>query len=215
MKKLVLIFSLIHAFYGALNAQDAVISVERMNVFYLGMDNPIAIAVPNVSSDNIKVSIDNQATIQKNSTGNYTVRVTRVGEAIITVEANGQITKKKFRAKQIPDPVPMISSIPYGSHRYGDKVNINNFKNSEGIIALLINFDIDGRCSVQSFEIIISPKKGEIFRKTVLGPVFSEEIKKRFQTLQVGDTVTFLEIKSRCSGDEIARNLGSLSYVMQ
>jgi GldM C-terminal domain len=215
MKKLVLIFSLINMFIFTANAQDAVIAVEKMNVFYMGVDNPISIAVPNVSSDKLKVTGENVESINKQSDGHYNVRVARPGEVTIIVEANGQISKKKFRAKQIPDPIPMISSIPYSSHRYGEKVNINNFKNSEGIVAQIMNFDFSAFCSVQSFEIIISPQKGEIFRKTVLGPAFSEEIKKRFQMLQVGDTVTFLDIKSRCPGDEIARNLGSLSYVMQ
>jgi hypothetical protein len=209
MKKLVLFIGLVAAFITRSNAQDAVVAAEKMNVFYMGVDNPISIAVPNVSSDKLKVTIDNQATIQKNSDGNYTVRTSRVGETIVSVEANGKITNKKFRVKSIPDPRPSA-----GGYKDG-LISLARFQSTEGIMAKITGFDMDARCSVQSFEIIISPQKGEIFKKTIIGPVFPEDIKKRFQTLQVGDKVTFLEIKSRCPGDEIARNLGSLTYVMQ
>jgi GldM C-terminal domain len=214
MKELVLFFSLINVFTTHSNAQDAVVAAEKMNVFYMGVDNPISIAVPNVSSDKLKVTGENVESINKQSDGHYIVRVARPGETTIIIEANGQITKKKFRAKSIPDPIPLIAGVRSGCV-VGGKENLRNFIHADALIAKIENFDFDARCSVQSFEIIISPQKGEIFKKTILGPVFSEDIKKRFQTLQVGDTVTFLEIKSRCPGDEIARNLGSLTYAMQ
>jgi GldM C-terminal domain len=79
----------------------------------------------------------------------------------------------------------------------------------------LENFDFDARCSIQSFELIISPKKGEIFKTIIVGGVFSEEIKKRFQALEVGDVVNIFEIKTRCPGDPIARGGGSLTYTMK
>jgi GldM C-terminal domain len=209
MKKLVLIFSLINAFVLGLSAQDAVISVERMNVFYLGIDNLIAIAVPNVSSDNIKVSIDNQATIQKNSAGNYTVRVTRVGEAVITVEANGQITKKKFRIKQMPDPTPSVGGFKDGL------IALAKFQSASGVVALINFSDIDGQCAVQSYTIAISSKKGEAYLETIAGSAFSYNAVKRIQSLEIGDIVKVFEIKIRCPGDVPSRNLGSLTYIMQ
>jgi GldM C-terminal domain len=215
MKNIALILGLIISIFPILYAQDAVISVEKFNILYIGLDNAISIAVPNVPSNKLIVTIDNNGAIQKQQDGDYYVRVFRPGETVITVEANGKISQKKFRAKQIPDPIATVSSVPASISRCVQKANLNYFKKSEGIIAQLINFDIDGRCSVQSFEIIISPVKGEIFRKTVTGPIFTEEIKKRFQTLQIGDTVTVLAIKSRCPGDEIARNLNSISYQME
>jgi hypothetical protein len=214
MKKLVLFLSLISAFIAPLNAQDAVVAAEKMNVFYMGVDNPISVAVPNVSSDKLKVTGENVESITKQSDGHYNVRVARSGETTIIIEANGQITKKKFRAKSIPDPITITQGASSG-HKWGDISNLESFKHVEGLIAKLENFDFDARCAIQSFIITIKPKKGEIFHANVLGSSFSEDIKKRFQTLQAGDIVTFLDIKSRCPGDEIARNLGSLTYTMK
>jgi GldM C-terminal domain len=214
MKKLALFFSLINVFMAHSNAQDAVVAAEKMNVFYMGVDNPISIAVPNVSSDKLKVTGENVESINKQSDGHYIVRVARPGETTIIIEANGQITKKKFRAKSIPDPIPRISGVRSG-HFHGSITNVNNFRAADGIITYIENFDFDARCSIQSFELIISPKKGEIFKTTVIGGTFSEEIKKRFQALEVGDVVNIFEIKTRCPGDPSARGVGSLTYTMK
>jgi hypothetical protein len=214
MKKVFLIFGLINSIFFAINAQHVVIEASKMNVLYIGVDNPIDIAMSNVASDKLKVSIDNEATLQKISDGHFNVRVSRPGQVTITVEANGQIAKKQFRAKMIPDPVPMISGVKSGQG-IGGKSDLKNFIYAVGLLTKLENFDFDARCSIQSYILVIAPKKGEIFQANVTGPTFSEEIKKRLLTLEVDDMVSFLSIKARCPGDSAARDLGSLSYKMQ
>lgn len=96
MKKVFLIFSLINPFFGGLNAQNVVIEASKMNVLYIGVDNPIDIAMSNVASNKLKVSIDNEAILQKISAGHFNVRVMRPGQVTITVEANQNNNIKVF-----------------------------------------------------------------------------------------------------------------------
>jgi hypothetical protein len=214
MKKVCLVFSLISSIFCELSAQKAVIETVKANVLYIGVDNPIDIAVPKVASEKLKVSIDNEAKIQKISKGHYYVRLTRDGEVTIMVEANGKTTKKTFQTKRIPDPIPMISGVGTGVG-ISEKSNLQNFIHGESLLAKLENFVFDARCSVQSFTVSIKPQNGEIYQTKVIGPVFSEDFKKRLLTLEVGDVVSFLGIKARCPGDSAARSLGDLTYTMK
>jgi GldM C-terminal domain len=200
-------------FILCLNAQDAVIAVEKMNVFYMGVDNPISVAMPNVSSDKLKVTGENVESINKQSDGHYNVRVARPGEVTIIVEANGQISKKKFRAKQIPDPIVIVA----GARGFegGEAMNVDNFRFAQGLVSHTINFDFDARCSIQSYIVFIKPKRGDVFQTNVIGGTFPEEVKKRIVALEIGDMVSFFEIKTRCPGDSSGRSSGSLSYTMK
>jgi GldM C-terminal domain len=215
MKKITLILGLLNSIFFALKAQDAVVEVAKMNVFYVGVDNPILIAVPNVANAQIKVTGGKGIeSIKLSESGYYIVRVSRPGEAIIFIEANGKITEKRFRAKQIPDPIPLISGVRSGQG-VGDKSILQNFIHAQGLAAKLENFDFGPLCSIQSFTIFIKSKKGELYQANLIGSSFTEEVKKRFSILEVGDVVNFLDIKARCSGDEIARSIGSLTYTIK
>jgi GldM C-terminal domain len=213
MKKLVLVFSLIHAFYGVLNAQDAVVEIQNMNILYIGGDNPVKIAVPNVSNDKIKVSIDNDGTIQKQLDNMYNVRVVKTGEVNISIEANGKVTKKKFAVRYIPDPTPILT---INDAKEGF-VSLGKFQSADGIIAKTTNniWVCTPRASIQSYIVIVISKGSDLKQMNVTGAAFTEEVNNRFKTLKVGDIVCFFEIKARYPGDTVSRNLGSLSYVMQ
>ena len=102
MKKI----TLFAAFIGFLvnsQAQTVAVSAEKMKIFYVGVDNPITIAVEGVADEDIKVSINADALIRKVNKGQYVVRPLRASEAIITVEWAGKIEVKRFRMKLHPD----------------------------------------------------------------------------------------------------------------
>lgn len=84
------------------------IALDKMNVFYIGVDNPITLAVPNIPSDKLLVTINNG--LIKGSNGKYIVRVTTLGETTITVatikdDRKVLLSTQTFRVKRIPDPV--------------------------------------------------------------------------------------------------------------
>ncbi len=81
---------------------SAAISLDKMNVFYVGLDNPITIGSPtgmertSVSGNNCKVN---------GSGASRTVSVSGTGECSITIAPQGsQPLTKTFRIKRIPEP---------------------------------------------------------------------------------------------------------------
>lgn len=130
----------------------AVVSADKMNVFYIGVDNPVSISAPGVPKEKIKASIsgDGGATIT-GSNGKYIVRVTKAGKAMVTVSgevAKGQMKTlggMEYRVKRVPDPVAKVAGVQSGN------VNAAQLKAQRGVFAVLENFDFDLKFNVKSF----------------------------------------------------------------
>ena len=94
--------------YSVGQPSSAAISLDKMNVFYVGLDNPITIGSPTgmektgVTGNNCKIN---------GSGASRTVSVSGSGECSITVSPQGsQPLVKTFRIKRIPEPSFMIGS---------------------------------------------------------------------------------------------------------
>lgn len=139
----------------------AVVSADKMNVFYIGIDNPVSIAVPGIANDKIKVSINN-GTIS-GSNGKYVVKVDKVTETIIEVSAEikpGEIKKfgsSTFRVKRIPDPTPVIGkTFNNSSHTFMSKEEL--LKNPEITVSMNLPFDL--KFEVVSFTLTFTVDRG-------------------------------------------------------
>src|SRR5690606_37362328 len=64
---------------------SAVVSPDKMNVFYIGVANPISISAPGIPKENLRVSISGGSI--SGSAGTYSVKVTNPGKATVTVAA--------------------------------------------------------------------------------------------------------------------------------
>jgi hypothetical protein len=114
-KIIVILCSIIFNFQ--LNSQtenSVVVSADKMNILYVGIENPVSIAASGISSDKLKVIISN-GTIS-GSNGKYIVQPIGGSESIIEVSAEvkpGYIKKVGsvvFKNKRIPDPSPCIGN---------------------------------------------------------------------------------------------------------
>lgn len=124
---------------------SAVVSADKMNVLYIGIDNPVSIAVPGISSDKLKVSINNGTITGSN--GKYIVKVDNIAETTIEVSAEikpGEIKKvgsSAYRVKRIPNPTPVIGNLsnnPQGL--FISKAEL--LKNPEVTVSLNLPFDL-------------------------------------------------------------------------
>jgi len=94
--------------------RSVAVSPLAMNVFYIGVDNPVSVTAAGVPSDQIKVSMGGSGggTITRKD-GNYSVKVTQPTSkgqfAKVNVSAPGLNESRDFRVKRIPDPVPKLS----------------------------------------------------------------------------------------------------------
>lgn len=124
----------------------AAVMLDKMNVFYIGVDNPVTIS-SGTGWDKTNVTMSG-GTISA-GTSNRVVRVTTVGAATITVSADGKSSKYDFRVKRIPDPI----------FKVGDgKVRMPtvSFKGQQYCRAELENFDFDTKYSIVSATVYFS-----------------------------------------------------------
>ncbi|MBP6432479.1 MAG: gliding motility protein GldM [Ferruginibacter sp.] len=119
----------------------AAVMLDKMNVFYIGVDNPITIGSP-TGWDKTNVSMSG-GTIS--GTGSKrTVRVSAPGAASITVTADGKPSTFSFRVKRIPDPTIMVG--PSG----GGKMQTVVFQNQQFVRADLKEFDFEASYRIVS-----------------------------------------------------------------
>jgi len=93
-------------------APAVAVGLDKMNVFYIGVDNPVTIAAGGISNDDLDVSMTGGSITGSN--GKYTVRVTSPGEATINVAANGKlISSTVYKVKRVPDPSDKLKYSDY------------------------------------------------------------------------------------------------------
>jgi gliding motility-associated protein GldM len=132
----------------------AAISADAMNVFYIGVDNPVSVSAAGFSPGELSVSGSGGGISLKpqGGPGKFIVRVSTVGETTINVSAK---TKEgvqsqgmqKFRCKRIPTPYPTVAG-----KKSGDKVSKAEVANASFIVAKLDGFDFAANFQVVSWE---------------------------------------------------------------
>ena len=121
----------------------AAVMLDKMNVFYIGVPNPVSIS-SGTGWDKTHVSMSGGTLTPAGGPGKYTVHVTTVGKAAITVNADGKASTYDFRVKRIPDPIFKVGPSA------GGRMQSVIFKNQQFCRAELENFDFDARFSVIS-----------------------------------------------------------------
>jgi hypothetical protein len=207
-----LCFILFLCSYQVFFAQNVtVIANEKLNVLYMGLDNPVAIAMEKVPAADLNVKISGDNSIEKISNGTYVVRVNRPERVTISVEGNGSIVEKQFRAKPIPDPVPSINL----RNQINGVLTIGEAKVITGLIANMVNFDIDAKCAIENFSVAIRHSDGNSEIIENKGGGFGSELLKRLSSVKENDFIMFYNISSRCPGDPVARKLQGISFVIK
>lgn len=191
-----------------------VVSPTKMNVLYIGVDNPMEISVPGVGQGDVAATLEGSGSLKKDPTNpaNYIADVTGVGKCKIAVSAkiDGKMTpmgEKEFRIKRIPDPIPTL-----GGKLRGGNTQPGALKSQSGVVPLLENFDFEARFNVISFEMVYS-SKGEIFKSEVQGPLFNATMKQFLDRAKPKDIIFIDEIKV-VGPDKQPRKLGQIAFTI-
>lgn len=172
---------------------NLVVSPTKMNVFYLGIENPVSISVAGVPDNNLTVNISNSSFVKKGS--EYMVTPKELKECIVTVTSNVNGTTQtmppqKFRVKRLPPPSPAIHGITGKSATRGE------LSASQGIVAKMPpDFDFDLKYTVKSFTVGASAG-GYWNEEPTTGAVFSDRQRKLMGSLKQGDAVMITNIKA-------------------
>lgn len=180
----------------------AAVMLDKMNVFYIGVDNPVTIGSP-TGWDKTNVSMSG-GTISGSGSAR-TVRVSAIGPASITVNADKKSTTFPFRVKRIPDPIFKVGD---GKKRMAAVV----FKNQTNCRAELENFDFDLRYSVVSATVYFS---GANFPSVQTGTISGSSlgsVSAQIARCGPGSSITFVNI--RVQGPDGQRTIDEQSYTL-
>ena len=190
------------------------VSASKMNVFYIGVDNPIEVSAAGVPSNQVKVSASGAggASVQKSGDG-YVVKVktpTPKGQfAKIDITAPGLSDSKLFRVKRIPDPVPMLGKSKKSAMGNGE------FKAYSSLRAALDNFDFDAKCTIKGFRFVYVAKRQDALIETNVGGKYSAKTISLRDRAKPGDRYFYENIKCSCPGDVAPRDLGGIAIVIK
>jgi len=188
--------------------RSVAVSLDKMNIFYIGVENPISVSAAGVSSNEVKVSATG-VNVKSNGGGKFTVTATTPGEATLTVSGGGASQTFQYRVKRIPDPVPRLGGNPKNN---GGMMGNGEFKAQGGISAILENFDFDAKCDVVGFELTYLPKRQDPITSVNAGARWNSQSQDFVNKAKPGDAYFFDEVKCKCPGDPAARNIGSIAY---
>ena len=173
----------------------ATVSADKMNVFYVGVDNPVSAIAGGITDANTRVEITN-GTITKTKPGEYVVRVTKPGlEATVRVYAkeNGKETlmgSKTFRVKRVPDPVARINGQEEGVKR----IDKNTLANAGGLLVSMKDFEFELNLKIASFNVQVS-RNGELSPMIPSdGNRFTQGMIDNFKRCNRGDKVFITDI---------------------
>ena len=189
--------------------RSVAVSADQMNVFYIGVDNPVSVSASGVSSNAVRVNASGPISINKTGKG-YVVKATKPGDAKISVSADGKtLGSFDFRVKRIPDPVAKLGNKEDGAMGNGE------FKAQGGVIAWLENFDFDAKCQIQGFKLVRVPKRQDPITIVNRGGKFNGDAQRVVRAAKPGDTYYFQDVKGRCPGDAAGRKLNSMVFTIK
>jgi gliding motility-associated protein GldM len=187
--------------------RSASIQLDKMNVFYIGVDNPITVSAAGISSNELKVTPSGNINLTPDGSNKYIVRATAAGEAKITLSGGGlSASEFAYRVKPIPNPVAKLGRLQGGSMTVGE------FKVQPGLIPVLEGFDFDAKCNIEAFRVIRQPKRDDPRPANNTGGGFGAEVQRIINEATPGDTYFFLDVKGKCPGDAASRALNTLVF---
>lgn len=172
------------------------VALDKMNVLYIGVDNPITVATSAGEDDKINVSISGAGGfISKVGVGKYVVRVATLSdECVISVSASGkQVGLYQFRTRRIPLPTATVAG-----YNLGDSVLAAAFKGQAGVSAYLNDFPFDVYYEITSFTLSIQGGNGQVHSINNDGAKFSAEtVSLMKEYLQQGTVITIGNLSAK------------------
>ena len=171
----------------------AVVSPTKMNVMYIGVENPLDISVSGFTDDKVSATIS-QGSLSKSGKG-WVAKVSTAGEATISVSAKDaegkakSMGQSKFRVKRVPDPVAKVAGKKEGM------IPKNLLAAQTGVVADLENFDFDLRFTIKGFTVSATIKGFEQVKASPSNVLTSEQ-KELINRVDKGQKVYFDEIKA-------------------
>ncbi|MFT6746726.1 MAG: gliding motility-associated protein GldM [Glaciecola sp.] len=170
----------------------ATIAATAMNVFYVGVDNPVSISAPGASLEEIEIKGNGVSFKKGKKPGEYIARATKPnpkGTEISVMKVGGaKLGGMKFRVKRLPDPVATILKKKEGLMSKG------KLKAATFIKAEMENFDFDVKVAVKEFKMTISIG-GDLKEFKAKGNKLTGPMRSMLGKVKRGNRIYFEDIK--------------------
>ncbi|MBP6625745.1 MAG: hypothetical protein KA198_11270, partial [Chitinophagaceae bacterium] len=201
---------------------QATISLDKMNVFYIGVDNPITFSASGVPAGSLNYSSELCTLTKVDGVNKYMVTVANgTAGKTANIKLSGKLgdgTTKDFgtfnyRIKNIPPPLPKIAG------KSGGTIAAGELRVQEAIFAKLENFDFEAKFTVISFDVTYQKKRSpdlEIASSStqyLTGPNASKAVQDLVTKVKIGDRIYFENIKA-VGPDKVVRNIGSVIFTI-
>ena len=121
------------------------VSADKMNVLYIGVDNPLTITA-GVGSEKVNASFTG-GSISRVRGASWVAKPKTPGEQRINVIVEGKSTPVTFRVKYLPDPAAFVGS------KRGGSIGSADFKAMGGVIARLLDSEFEAPFRVVSYTV--------------------------------------------------------------
>lgn len=180
--------------------------LEKMNVVYMDVENPVSISAGSTGKENMKVSFSN-GSITSAGGDRYNIVPTTAGMGKVNISVNGKNTPFEVRCKPLPDPVVMVGGITSGS------ISSAVFKAQGGMIAKLKDSDFMFPFQVISYK-IGARNAGGIFQEILIdGPRWNAAA-ELIKSQAPGSIVYFENIKVMGPGNK-PRNIDGTFFTLK
>jgi gliding motility-associated protein GldM len=125
----------------------ASVFLQKMNVLYVGEENPLTISGGSVGREKVHVSFSGGGTIQNSSGDDWVVIPSAPGMAKIIVNTPGKTAEFEMRVKYLPDPTGFV-----GTHM-GGAISASEFKADGGLFAKLQNSEFESHFQVLGYKV--------------------------------------------------------------
>lgn len=166
----------------------------KMNVLYIGVDNPLSVAAAGAVDDKVTISIvGGGGAVSKVDAGMYNVKVTTpTDDCRVNVYVDGNLAgSTKFRVRMLPQPHGTVGGFTSGAY-----VDANIFRSKTGIGLYVENSPFEVKYEVLGFKLVLPDNKGATKTVDCNGNVFSDDAKQYLNHyLKPGDIVTIENIR--------------------
>jgi gliding motility-associated protein GldM len=171
---------------------NASIALDKMNVLYIGVDNPVSIAASGGGDDKVNATMS-QGSLTRVGQGKWVAKVNKVDDnTTITVSVEGKVAGvSTFRVRTVPDAQAYV-----GGNASGSEVPAGAFKAQPGVAAGIKNFPFDLKYEVVSYTFTCDDDNGDIVSIPMTGALFQGQVKRAIdQNVKAGRMVTLENIR--------------------
>ncbi|MEZ4942052.1 MAG: GldM family protein [Saprospiraceae bacterium] len=189
------------------------VAANKMNVFYVGVNNPITVVVPGYKCGELELRLSGgtaSGSLIPLGDCRYFVRVSKPGTINVGVftrkhKKEVQLGVQTFRAKWIPDPVPYLAD--YSQSNTVSQAEIRNML-SRKLEAVIENFDYDNaHCAISQYTLAIREANADVIEYVIRDNKIPGVVLDKMEELPVGSVIYILEPHAKCPGDSAPRVL--------